>query len=97
MGARNVLVSLGAQGAILIDEKDEVFFCPAAKGELKNSVGSGDSMIAGFLTGYLKTGDYAYALKLGSACGAATAFSDDLANLQLIQEIEKDLVVHQLA
>ena len=54
-------------------------------------------MIAGFLTGYLKTGDYAYALKLGSACGAATAFSDDLANLQLIQEIEKDLVVHQLA
>lgn len=97
MGAQNVLVSLGDQGAILINELNEVFFCPAAMGELKNSVGSGDSMIAGFLTGYLQTHDYAYALKLGSACGAATAFSDDLANLNLIKQIEKELIVHKIA
>lgn len=97
MGAQNVLVSLGDQGAILIDERDEVFFCPAAKGVLKNSVGSGDSMIAGFLTGFLQTHDYAYALKLGSACGAATAFCDDLANLNLIKQIEKELIVHKIA
>lgn len=78
MGAVNVLVSMAGDGAVLIDEYGNVHFCNACKGNLKNSVGAGDSMVAGFLAGYKKN-DYEYALKLGSASGSATAFSDGLA------------------
>lgn len=63
-GAKNVLVSLGKEGALLVIETNEVFFCEAAKGKLINSVGSGDSMVAGFIAGYLKSHDYKEALKL---------------------------------
>ncbi|OUN86015.1 1-phosphofructokinase [Gemmiger sp. An50] len=78
-GARNVLVSMAGDGAMLLDENGGCHRLAAYKGKVKNSVGAGDSMVAGFLAGYLDTGDYAHALRVGSAAGSATAFSDVLA------------------
>ena len=95
-GAINVLVSLGKDGAILVSEDDHVYYCAGAKGKLLNSVGSGDSMVAGFIAGYLKDKKYDVALKLGSACGGATAFSEDLAEASMIQEVYKQLKVKEL-
>ena len=87
MGARNVLVSLGRHGAFLLDENGERHTAGVLKQTVLNTVGSGDSMVAGFIAGYIKTGDYAYALKLGSACGNATAFSPGLATRAKIDEL----------
>ena len=92
----NVLVSLGKDGAILVSEDGHVYYCAGAKGKLLNSVGSGDSMVAGFIAGYLKDKKYDEALKLGSACGGATAFSEDLAEASMIQEVYKQLQVEEL-
>lgn len=78
-GARNVLVSLAKDGAVLIPEKGDVQIADAPKGKLINSVGAGDSMIAGFLAGYVRTKDASKALSLGVAAGSATAFSSWLA------------------
>ena len=78
MGAVNVLISMAGDGAVLIDEDGEVHVCGVCKGTVKNSVGAGDSMVAGFIAG-CQQGDYEYALKLGTATGGATAFSDGLA------------------
>ena len=78
-GARNVLVSMAGDGALLLDEEGGVHRLEAFKGKVKNSVGAGDSMVAGFVAGWLEKGDWAWALRLGSACGSATAFSDTLA------------------
>ena len=78
MGARNVLVSMAGDGALLLDENGKTHICGVCKGTVKNSVGAGDSMVAGFIAGSEK-GDYEYALKLGTAAGGATAFSDGLA------------------
>lgn len=77
MGAQNVIVSMGASGAFMLDEFGKQHYCPAFKGTVKNSVGAGDAMLAGFLAGVDK--GYDYALKLGAAAGGATAFSDGLA------------------
>ena len=90
MGARNVLVSMAEKGALLRDEMGGLHRCGACKGELKNSVGAGDSMLAGFVAG-IADGDYSFALKLGTACGGATAFSDGLAKRSLIDELMKQL------
>lgn len=79
MGARNVLVSRGKDGAALIDENGEVHTMGNVPGKIVSSVGCGDSMVAGFVAGYTQKKDYAWALKLGSACGNATAFSLGLA------------------
>ena len=87
MGARNVLVSLGGEGAMLVDENGETHQAGTIRRKVLNTVGSGDSMVAGFVAGYIKTGDYGYALKLGSACGNATAFSQGLAERELIDEL----------
>lgn len=84
MGARNVLVSMAANGALLVDETGRVHIIGTAKGKAVNSVGAGDSMVAGFLAGYLEKNDYSYALALGSAAGSATAFSEGLANKELV-------------
>ncbi len=81
-GARNVLVSCGAQGALLLDEQGKVHLRENAKGSVKNTVGCGDSTVAGFLAGFLQSGDYAEGLRWGVACGNATAFSDTLATRQ---------------
>ncbi|MDE6742366.1 MAG: 1-phosphofructokinase [Lachnospiraceae bacterium] len=78
MGAVNVLVSMAGDGAILLDENGNTHICGVCKGKVKNSVGAGDSMVAGFVAGSMD-GDYEYALKLGTASGGATAFSDGLA------------------
>ncbi len=90
MGAVNVLVSMAGNGAILIDELGQVHKSAACKGKVKNSVGAGDSMVAGFIAGY-ETGDYEYALKLGTATGGATAFSNVLAKKEEIYELLKQL------
>ena len=90
-GARNVLISMAGDGAILITEKGDVHISPCPKGEVKNSVGAGDSMVAGFLTGYLKNGDYEEALKMGIATGSASAFSEDLATKEKIMELYEQL------
>ncbi len=87
MGARNVIVSLGRRGAILLDENGEVHKAGTLKQQVVNTVGAGDSMVAGFIAGYLKTKDYAYALKLGSACGNATSFLPGLATKDKIYEL----------
>lgn len=79
MGARNVLISMAGDGAMLLDETGGFHRLKAPKGTVKNSVGAGDSMVAGFLAGYLQTGDYLTALKMGTAAGSATAFSEQLA------------------
>ena len=91
-GARNVLVSMAGDGAILVTEDGDVHMCPCPKGEVKNSVGAGDSMVAGFITGYLKSnGNYEEALKMGTAAGSASAFSEDLATGEKIMELYKQL------
>jgi len=79
-GARNVLVSRGAKGAVLVTENDEVISAETIKGVTVNTVGAGDSMVAGFIAGYIKTRDYDYALRLGIAAGSATACSPGLAS-----------------
>ena len=85
MGGRNILVSMGKDGAILLSENKEVYVSNVAKGEVINSVGAGDSMVAGFISGYLKTSSYEEALRLGAASGSATAFSSDLASKDLMK------------
>lgn len=91
MGAKNVLVSMAGEGAMLIDEFGEKHRCGVCKGVVKNSVGAGDSMVAGFVAGILK-GDYEYALKLGTAAGGATAFSEGLATGEKMEELLKILL-----
>lgn len=90
MGAVNVLISMAGDGAMLIDEQGKMHRCGVCKGTVKNSVGAGDSMVAGFTAGSLN-GDYEYALKLGTAAGGATAFSDGLAKKETIEELLKTL------
>ena len=87
MGGRNILVSMAGDGALLLDENGETHRIGCPKGKVVNSVGAGDSMVAGFLAGWLGTGDYGYALKLGTAAGSATAFSIGLAEKPLIDEL----------
>lgn len=91
MGARNVLVSMAGDGALLLDENGKKHICGVCKGTVKNSVGAGDSMVAGFVAGSERN-DYEYALKLGTAAGGATAFSDGLAEKELIDELLKQLI-----
>lgn len=90
MGAMNVLVSMAGDGALLLDENGKTHVCGVCRGTVKNSVGAGDSMVAGFITGSMQ-GDYEYALKLGTAAGGATAFSEGLAKKELIDELLKQL------
>lgn len=91
MGARNVLISMAGDGALLIDETGRAHHCGVCKGIVKNSVGAGDSMVAGFIAG-IADGDYEYALKLGTATGGATAFSDGLATKQEVDRLLGELL-----
>ena len=90
-GARNVLVSMAGDGALLLDEKGCTHRIGCPKGQVVNSVGAGDSMVAGFVAGYLQSGDYNTALRLGTACGSATAFSLGLAKKADIDALLKEL------
>ncbi|MDD4543018.1 MAG: 1-phosphofructokinase [Clostridia bacterium] len=91
MGARNVLVSIGDKGAVLVTENDDVICNDAPKGITKNTVGAGDSLTAGFIAGYMEKKDFRYALKYGLASGSATAFSDTLASKNEIEQILKTI------
>ena len=91
LGARNVLISMAGDGAMLIAETGEKFRIGVPKGKVKNSVGAGDSMVAGFIAGYFKNKSYEEALKMGTAAGSATAFSDDLATGEALLELYKNL------
>ena len=91
MGARNVIVSLGGDGAVLFAEDGNTYHTGVVKEKVLNTVGSGDSMVAGFIAGYEQKGDYGYALRLGTACGNATAFSPGLATKQKIYEVLEKL------
>ncbi len=92
MGAQNVIVSLGKDGAILVDENDNIYIKPTIEGKLKSSVGAGDSLVGGFIAGYLKNGNYEDALELGIAAGTATAFSDYLSSSNKIIEIYNRII-----
>ncbi len=87
MGAENVIVSLGSEGAVLLDSNGCVHRIGIVKGKTRNTVGAGDSMVAGFIAGYEQSHDYDDALTLGAACGIATAFSDGLASKDEIIDI----------
>ena len=87
MGARNVLVSMAVQGAVLLDENENVYMLPAPKGTLVNAVGAGDSMVAGFLAGWEQTKDSYYAFKMGLAAGSASAFSEVFATKEEIEQM----------
>ena len=91
MGAQNVLVSLGGEGALLISKDKKEYYSKAPKGKVINTVGAGDSMVAGFLTGFLKTNKYENAFKMGIATGSASAFSENLATEE---DVEK--ILHQM-
>lgn len=90
-GAGNVLVSMAGDGAILVTKDGQILKRRPPKGKVKNSVGAGDSMVAGFVAGYLQNGDYAEALKLGTAAGSASAFADGLASAEEIRELYEKL------
>lgn len=96
MGAKNVLVSMGKDGALLVTEDNKVLKSSVAKGEVKNSVGAGDSMVGGFIAGYLKNKSYEEALKLGAASGSATAFSYDLATRDFINELLEQINIEYI-
>lgn len=87
MGAKNVLVSMAGEGAVLADQNGERHQLPAPEGRLVNAVGAGDSMVAGFLAGWLRTGDFGCALRMGLSAGSATAFSEGLAAGDRIQAV----------
>lgn len=84
MGAENVLISMDKDGAILITKDKRMLYSEAPKGKVVNSVGSGDSMVAGFITGFITHSDYEKALKMGIAAGSASAFSENLATKEEI-------------
>ena len=90
-GARNVLVSMAGDGALLVDEQGQTHRIGCPKGKVVNSVGAGDSMVAGFVAGWMQTKSYAFALRLGTACGSATAFSLGLATKEKIDELMKQI------
>ncbi len=87
MGAQNVLVSMGGMGAVLLDEHGMVHSMKAPEGNVINSVGAGDSMVAGFLAGFAESADYGQAFRLGVVAGSATAFSQNLATKEDIMNL----------
>lgn len=91
LGARNVLVSMSGQGAVLVDELGQVHMRPAPKGKLINAVGAGDSMVAGFLAGWLQKKDYEHAFCMGIATGSASAFSEYLATREEAEAVYQQI------
>ena len=90
-GARNVLVSMAGEGAVLIDENGREYMSPVPKGKVINAVGAGDSMVAGFIAGYLEKKDYEYAFHMGIASGSASAFSEQLATRAEVEALLKTI------
>ena len=86
-GARNVLISMAGEGAVMVTETGRVLKSEAPKGKVKNSVGAGDSMVAGFIAGWCEKKDYEHAFKLGLSSGSASAFSEELATKPEIERV----------
>ena len=91
-GARNVLISMAGQGAVLVAEDGSVHLTPAPKGTLVNAVGAGDSMVAGFLAGWQEQHDYGHAFRMGVAAGSASAFSRYLATREEVESVYAQLI-----
>lgn len=89
-GARNVLVSMSASGAVLVTEDGKIYEADAPKGDVKNSVGAGDAMLAGFLAGYIKYEDFDKAFKLGICAGSASAFSEEMATRDEVMKLYEE-------
>lgn len=87
MGAMNVLVSMAGEGAVLVAGDGSEHMAPAPQGELINAVGAGDSMVAGFMAGWMEREDYRYAFHMGIAAGSASAFSENLATKEQVMEV----------
>lgn len=91
MGARNVLVSMAGEGAVFAGENGELYEYEAPKGRVINSTGAGDSMVAGFIAGYMENKDFRHAVKLGLSAGSASAFSENLASKEEILKVYKTI------
>ena len=92
-GAQNVLISMAGDGAILLTADGKHYKSPAPKGKLINSVGAGDSMVAGFITGYIESqGDFETAFHMGVATGSASAFSENLATRPEVEALLKTII-----
>lgn len=94
MGAQNVMISLAEQGAVLVT-KHRVYFAEAPKGEVLNSVGAGDSSVAGFLAGFLMHKDFEAALAFAVAAGSATAFSEGIGTNEQVRALLKQVRIYQ--
>lgn len=92
MGAVNVLISMAGEGAVLISKDGKVYEAPVPKGKLVNGVGAGDSMVAGFIAGWMEKKDYEYAFHMGVASGSASAFSENLATKKEIEKVYRQIV-----
>lgn len=90
-GAVNVLISMAGEGAVLIDADGNVHSAPAPKGTLVNGVGAGDSMVAGFMAGWMEKQDYEYAFHMGVSAGSASAFSENLATKEEIEAVYRQV------
>lgn len=91
LGAKNVLVSMAGEGAVLVDEEGGCHKLPAPKGTLVNAVGAGDSMVAGFVAGWNEKKDYEHAFRMGIAAGSASAFSELLATREEVLQVYRSL------
>lgn len=92
MGAQNVLVSMAGEGAVLAAADGSVYEAPAPKGRLINGVGAGDSMVAGFLAGWMERQDYRYAFHMGISAGSASAFSEFLATKEEVEAVYRQVI-----
>lgn len=91
-GARNVIVSMAGEGAVLVTEDGDIYEREAPQGKVINSVGAGDSMVAGFLAGFIESGDYERAFAMGVCTGSASAFSEGLATREMVEKIMKEQI-----
>ena len=91
IGAQNVLISLGGEGAILVTTEGKEYYSKAPKGKVLNTVGAGDSMVAGFIAGYEQSGDFEQAFKMGIATGSASSFSMNLATAEEVANLLKEI------
>lgn len=96
MGVKNVIVSMGGEGAVFFAENGSIYMAQAPKGQLVNSVGAGDSMVAGFLEGWLSLRDYGHAFQMGVAAGSASAFSEGLAAKEKVMAVYDRLTVKKV-
>ena len=90
-GAQNVLISMAGEGGVLVAADGNVFMSEAPKGKLVNGVGAGDSMVAGFITGYMENGNYEHAFKMGLSAGSASAFSEFLATREEVLSVYESI------